>query len=119
MKNISGYVNVKTELDLVRLNIEALNDEEKSVFARKEILLSYEKELEQLLNKMEEKLKELKGIEKELLYAILVKGMNVTKAVDKVDFTYDMDSSTIWKNYYPKVKQSIKEINTFSSEMQV
>ena len=110
LKNIKGYVNIKTELDLVKLNINALDMKEKDLKKYKESLFNLEKDLSDILNKMEEKLKELKGIEKELLYEIIVKGTNVTRAVDKIAFTYDMDSSSIWKNYYPNVKKSLENI---------
>ena len=119
LKNIKGYVNIKTELDLVKLNINALDMKEKDLKKYKESLFNLEKDLSDILNKMEEKLKELKGIEKELLYEIIVKGTNVTRAVDKIAFTYDMDSSSIWKNYYPNVKKSLEELNVYSSKRQV
>ena len=119
MKNIKGYVNIKTELDLVKLNIDALDKKENDLKKYKESLFILEKDLTDILNKMEEKLKELKGIEKELLYEIIVKGTNVTRAVDKIAFTYDMDSSSIWKNYYPNVKKSLEELNVYSSKRQV
>lgn len=119
LKNIKGYVNIKTELDLVKLNIDALDKKENDLKKYKESLFILEKDLTDILNKMEEKLKELKGIEKELLYEIIVKGTNVTRAVDKIAFTYDMDSSSIWKNYYPNVKKSLEELNVYSSKRQV
>ncbi len=59
---------------------------------------------------MDSHFKELFGIENKLYYEILVKGLNVTKAVDKVSKDYDKEVSTIWKNYYPEVKKKIDEL---------
>ncbi len=66
--------------------------------------------IEDDIKKMDNHLKELSGIENRLYYQIIVKGLNITKAVDKVSFEYDKDVSTIWKNYYPKVKSKIEEL---------
>ena len=69
-----------------------------------------EDQLEIYLNKMDASLKELNGIENKLYYEIIVKGINVTKAVDKVAFAHDKEISTVWKNYYPKVKKTIEKL---------
>lgn len=36
--------------------------------------------------------------------------MNVSKAIEKIAEQEDKDVSTIWKNYYPKVKDKINEM---------
>ena len=110
MKNIKEFINIKIELNLINLRLEALQEKEEQLRKEKESLEKLSNKLETILVQIEEKLKELKGIEKELLYEILVNGLNVTKAVDKIAFKYDMDSSNIWKNYYPKIKEDIKKI---------
>lgn len=99
-----------------------LKNEIKILNARKDDLEYSKNECENLINKkskiieeIENTLKELSGIENRLYYYTVVKGLNVTKAVDKVSFDFDLDPSTIWKNYYPKVKKNIKK----SSEIQV
>lgn len=116
MQNIKSYVNTKKEMELVKVNLEAIDTKEKYLKDLKSCLNNLEIELEVLTKKMEEKLKELEGIEQELLYAILVKGMNATKAVDNVAFKNDKDVSTIWKGYYPKVKEKLIEIGYYASE---
>lgn len=65
---------------------------------------------------MDNDLRELIGIENMLYYEIMVKGLNVTKAVDKVSFKYNKDVSTIWKNYYPKVKDKIEKLKNKNSK---
>ncbi|MCM1053525.1 MAG: hypothetical protein NC483_06095 [Ruminococcus sp.] len=114
MKHIN-YNNTKTELELVNINIEAINEKEELLKSLKKDFLKSKEGLQEQLLKMESKLKELKGIEESLMYEILVKGVNVTKAVDTVAFKYDMDPSNIWKNYYPKVKEKLKEIESSES----
>ena len=119
MKNIKGYVNIKTDLDLIRLNITRIEEKENVLKLEKEIYLSLENKYSYLLEKMEERLKSCIGINRELLYEIMIKGTNVTRAVDKIAIRYDMDSSTIWKRYYPKVKKQLKELENYASEIPV
>jgi len=119
LKNLKGYINIKTDLDLIRININRIEEREKTLKLEKDIYLELESKYSNLLNKMEEKLKDGRGIDRELLYEIMIKGTNVTRAVDKVAINYDMDSSTIWKNYYPKVKEKLKELENYASEIPV
>ena len=60
-----------------------------------------------------------KGIEKELFYEVIVKGTNITRAIDKVSITYDVDVSTIWKNYYPKIKEDIKNLENLMKSSEI
>lgn len=110
MKTIKGYINIKEELEIIKLNLNALNLKEEYLKKEESELKKLASALEITLINIETKLKELKGIEKELLYEIVVKGKNVTRAVDVVAFAYDMDVSNIWKNYYPKVKKILQEL---------
>ena len=114
--NIKNYINAKKDLELVKINIETLNNKEKHLKDIKNSLKELELKLENNTKKIESKLKDLKGIEQELFYSILVEGINPTKAVDNVAFKNDKDPSTIWKNYYPKVKKILKEVGYYASE---
>ena len=40
----------------------------------------------------------------------VINKMNVSKAIEKIAEQEDKDVSTIWKNYYPKVKDKIDEM---------
>ncbi len=110
MKNIKAYVNIKTDYDLINLRIKLLEEKELQIIKEKSSLEEFKTKLYDILNQIEEKLKDLKGIERELFYEVIVKGTNITRAVDKVSITYDVDPSTIWKYYYPKIKDDIKMI---------
>ena len=59
---------------------------------------------------MENDLQNLSGIENKLYYEIVINGTNVTKAIDKVATNEFIDTSTLWKNYYPKVKKEIDKL---------
>jgi len=119
MKNIKNYINTKKELELVKINLESLNDKEKYLVEFREYLKNVEQKLIVTAKEIEVKLRELDGIEQELLYNILVVGLNPTKAVDSVAYKNDKDPSTIWKGYYPKVKEKLIEVGYFSSEVPV
>ena len=119
MKNIKAYVNIKTDYDLINLRIKALKQKESQIIKEKTSLEELKEKLYIILVQIEEKLKDLKGIERELFYEVIVKGTNITRAVDKVSITYDVDPSTIWKYYYPRIKEDIKKIETKSSEIPV
>lgn len=111
MKNIKGYHNLNKEIELVDINIKALNKKQEFLNKERDILILYKNDLEHLKVKIAKNLKDLVGVEYELYYEIVINGLNVTKAVDKVAFKYDMDVSSIWKNYYKKVKDMINKLN--------
>lgn len=68
------------------------------------------KNTKEVIDNMNLKLKELKGIEYELYYKIVVEGLSISKAVSKVAEKFDKDEQTIWKNYYRNIKNDIKRL---------
>lgn len=102
MKNLQNYINIKNELDILYLRKDTIETELKCLNENIKIKEQNKKKIEYLL-------KELIGVENKLYYQIIVKGLNVTKAVDKVSLETGLDTSTIWKNYYPKIKEKIKK----------
>lgn len=109
IKNLKRYKNTKTELDMINLELEQMEEKETLLRKTKENLNEYANHLSTIIHKMDKELRELDGIEYSLYYEIVVQGTNVTRAVDKVALKYDKDVSTIWKNYYPKVKEILQE----------
>lgn len=101
------YNNTIREQRIIALRLETLEKE-------KEVIIEYQKQLEEFneflkenIKEMETNLKQLNGIEQMIYYEVVVNGLSVTKAIDRVSYKVDKDSSTLWKNYYPKVKQKI------------
>lgn len=93
------YNNTIREQRIIALRLETLEKE-------KEIIIEYQKQLEELneflkenIKEMETNLKQLNGIEQMIYYEVVVNGLSVTKAIDRVSYKVDKDSSTLWKNY--------------------
>ena len=84
---------------------------EKDLNLEKEELIHIIQVQKESIYSIENNLKNLTGIEYKLYYEIAVKGTNITKAVEKVAFDEEKDVSTIWKNYYPKVKKILNKKN--------
>ncbi|HIU12202.1 MAG TPA: hypothetical protein IAB65_05825 [Candidatus Onthocola stercorigallinarum] len=100
---INNYVNIDNEILILNERKKDINEEIRHIDKILEIKENTKKIIASHL-------KELDGIENKLYYQIVVLGKNVTQAVDKVAFDCDKDVSTIWKNYYPNVKNKIKEL---------
>jgi len=111
MKVIDNYQNTKCELDLIQKRLNLISQYEKILIAEKERLSQLEIFQKEIISKMEEDLFNLSGIENKLYCEIIFNGTNVTKAIDKIAFDENLDISTLWKNYYPKVKKKINDLN--------
>lgn len=61
------------------------------------------------LKRMEYNLEHTTGIENELFSLIVVKGVRKTKAVEIIAEKYRKEPITIWKYYYPKIKEEISK----------
>lgn len=68
------------------------------------------KTLQGYLNKMNNSLSKMTGIEYKLFYEIVVNGISITKAIEKVSFDNNIEPQTIWKNYYKKIKPNLEQI---------
>lgn len=74
--------------------------------------------LQGYLDKMDNALKNMNGIEYELFYEIAYKGVNISKAVENIAEKNNKEPQTIWKNHYRKIKKEIKKIMRFSNKIQ-
>lgn len=72
--------------------------------------------LQGYLDDMTVALSNMNGIEHKLYYEVVVNGLPVTKAVEKVAEISNKDTGTIWKNYYRKIKKEIKKITKYSNK---
>lgn len=73
--------------------------------------------LQGYLNDMSDSLSKMTGIEYQLFYEIVFKGVNITKAVDNIASSNNIEPVTIWKNYYKKIKKYVNKINIFSQNI--
>lgn len=71
--------------------------------------------LQGYLNNMTDTLAKMTGLEYKLYYEIVVKGVNISKAVDNIAEFSGKDTRTIWKNYYNKIKKDVKKVKTYHS----
>lgn len=69
--------------------------------------------LQGYLNNMTNSLAKMTGLEYKLYYEIVVKGVNVSKAVDNIAELSGKETRTIWKNYYNKIKKDVKKVANF------
>lgn len=95
-----NYINTKNEIAILKERQKQITEELNYI----ENVLPTKIES---LKIIDTNLKKLQGIENKLYYHMIVTGLSPTKAVQKISFDFDKDESTIWKNYYPKVKEKI------------
>ena len=69
--------------------------------------------LQGYLKNMTDSLAKMTGLEYKLYYEIVVKGVNVSKAVDNIAELSGKETRTIWKNYYNKIKKDVKKVANF------
>ena len=102
-----NYANTVHELNFLKKRLSLIDKYEKTLKSIKEKIFHLISSNQNVVDQMEKDIKKLTGIENKLYYEIVINGTNVTKAVDKVSQDEFIDISTIWKNYYPKVKKEI------------
>ena len=66
--------------------------------------------LQNYLDTMAESLSKMTGIEYQLFYEIVYKGVRITKAVENIATANDIEPQTVWKNYYKKIKRYINKL---------
>ena len=71
----------------------------------------------QYINEMNETLNKNTGIEYALYYEIVIKGVNISKAVSNIAERYNKENDTIWKYHYSKIKKDIKKIKVYSESI--
>ena len=62
------------------------------------------------INEMTETLNKNSGIEYALYYEIVIKGVNISRAVSNIAERYEKENDTIWKYHYSKIKNDIFKI---------
>lgn len=69
--------------------------------------------LQTYLNNMTDTLSKMSGLEYKLYYEIVVKGVNISKAVNNVAEANNVDASTVWR-LYKQIKKDVKKVINFS-----
>lgn len=107
--NMADYIHELNEVDIG--TGKSLSEEIKYQQNNIDKLQSY-------INSMNDSLSKMKGIEYQLYYEIVVKGVNVTKAVENIADKNNKDTSVIWKKYYKKIKKDVNKISRFFQKVQ-
>lgn len=111
MKCLDSYNNMKLELNILTKRLEVVIEYEKKFSMEKEYLNNLIEYQLKILKQMEQDICDLSGIENKLYKEIVVNGISVSKAIEKVSEEEDKDVSTLWKNYYPSVKEKIEQLS--------
>ncbi len=110
MQAFSNYSNTVYELNVLKRRLNLILNYETEIALEKNRLINLIDNEEKMIKQMESDLQNLNGIENKLYYEIVINGNNVTKAIDKVASSEFVDTSTLWKNYYPKIKKQIDNL---------
>lgn len=66
--------------------------------------------LSKLLKDMGKNLKRMKGIEYQLYSTVVIDGLQITKAVQRVAEDNFMSEQNIWQTYYPRIKEELTKL---------
>lgn len=110
MQALNNYSNTVYELNVLKRRLNLILNYENEIALEKNRLINLIDNEQKVIKQMEKDLQKLNGIENKLYYEIVINGNNVTKAIEKVASNEFIDISTLWKNYYPKVKKQIDNL---------
>lgn len=63
------------------------------------------------INAMNDILSKMIGVEYQLFYEIAYKGVPITKAVEIIAERNELDTRTVWRNHYKKIKKYVKKLS--------
>lgn len=116
MNDLNYYRDIKYEINILENRLELISEYEKKLLDEKEMINATLCLQKKILNQIEVNLKKLSGIESKLYAEIVINGTNITKAIEKIAVEESKDISTLWKNYYPNVKEKINELKSLNFE---
>ena len=111
MRRIYNYNNLKCSLNIARLRLKLItelnykNYDDEKLSLRNEIT-TYKK----IIKYIDSKLKTLNDVQLYLFKKITCENYSITKAIEETSYNCGYEIGTIWKNYYPKIKPIIKEL---------
>lgn len=110
MNWLNYYQQMKYELDILEVRLKMIKQYEKNLEAERSQIENTIYVQSKLLNKIEMSLNTPQRIEFKLLKEIVMDGSSVTKAIEKIALEESKDESTLWRYYYPKVKEKIANL---------
>lgn len=116
MNDLNYYRDIKYEINILENRLELISEYEQKLLNEKKMINATLCLQKKVLNQIEVNLKKLSGIESKLFAEIVINGTNVTKAIEKIAVEESKDISTLWKNYYPNVKEKINELKSLNFE---
>lgn len=113
--DLVGGQNMPKNNDLVFEYIKAVTTPDEktglSIDEELEVLTREMNSLSKTLLEMTTSLMNLKGVEYALYVEIVVNCQKVSEAVAKVAEANGMSERNVWKNYYPKIKEYLRNVN--------
>lgn len=109
IKTKDPMVDYQYEINIVDLGT-GMSIEEEIIWQQNNIA-----KLSRCLKEMKSSLAKFKSIEYKLFYEIVCRGTSVTKAVNKISEENSLDSRSVWRNNYKKIKKDLKKIAKFSN----
>ena len=100
-KENDAYIGYMHEINK-KNNTTGLNITEEIIFLNDNI-----KRLERHLKKMDDILNRAEGLEYELFYMIICKGVRVTPTIQHLAEKYNYDERTMWRTYDKKIKKYV------------
>ncbi len=110
MKYFNNYKNLLLEFNILVERLNIINEYEEKLLKEKKEIDDLIKHQSKTIKQIEQNIDQLSGIENKLFKEIVINGINVSKAIEKVAEEEQKDVSTLWKNYYPKVKYKIDQL---------
>jgi hypothetical protein len=103
----------KTNKDNMAVYLDKLDAKQQNGLSLNEEILHQEdtvKQLDYYINLMNNNLKQMKGLEYKLYYAIAVEGRSITGAIFDLSVNTGKSESTLWRIYRDKIEAEIKEL---------
>lgn len=116
MKMFDCYEKILAENKHCKQRIRLLEKYQKDINNEINNLIETVDTQNKIIIQIKKDLFELKGIEYNLYSKIIIEGLNISKAIEKVSLEEEKDISTIWKNYYPKIKKRLQTIEKLNKE---
>ncbi len=107
---------MKYEVNLLENRLKMIKQYEKYLLEERHKLEDMIYLQSESLDQISLKLNVSQNIEYKLFKEIMINGLSVTKAIEKVALEESKDESTLWRYYYPKVKEKIANLQAMKDK---